>query len=265
MERSTETAYPHTMSVLQVDADFKYWCWYGMDTYPSGGPVYLAKSNDLLNWTKAGSVIAGSNRWPSVRKVGSTYYMGVTKWNAGTSLQSTVLKSSSDGLSWSDVGVLAPETSGYYNDNSQIYLDPVSNDYYYLHTNIRQSDSFHTVYIRHATNITDLLTATDSVVLTTSDLHPDTEGTTLASPNVIYYNGFYYLTTEILIGGVWKTIAWRSKFITFGYSEFVNSNPILSNDDACLFHHIFDNTLHVFYSERVGGTTWNMQHRSSPL
>lgn len=265
LEKTTEPDEPHTMSVIQVDSDYTYWCWYGMEAYPGGGPVYLAKSNDLLTWTKAGSVISGNNRWPCVVKVGSTFYMAVTAYGEVSHLQSTVLKSSSDGLTWSNVGTLVAEATGYHNDNSQLYLDPVSNEYYYFHTNIRDSDSFHTIYARHAAVITDLIGATDAAVLTSNSIQPSTKGSTIASPSVIYVNGIYYLTVEISIGGTWKVLAFWSRNIISGYAELKDNNPILTNDDACLFHHRFGNTLHVYYSERVGGTTWNMQHRSASL
>ncbi len=42
--------YPHTMSVLEMNRDgFRYWGWYGLN---DGRGIGLARSNDLVHWTK---------------------------------------------------------------------------------------------------------------------------------------------------------------------------------------------------------------------
>ena len=42
--------YPHTLSALELKRDgFRYWGWYGLN---EGRGIGLARSNDLVNWTK---------------------------------------------------------------------------------------------------------------------------------------------------------------------------------------------------------------------
>lgn len=42
--------FPHTLSVLELDRDgYRYWGWYGLN---EGGGIGLARSSDLVNWTK---------------------------------------------------------------------------------------------------------------------------------------------------------------------------------------------------------------------
>ena len=42
--------FPHTLSVLELKRDgFRYWGWYGLN---EGRGIGLARSNDLVNWTK---------------------------------------------------------------------------------------------------------------------------------------------------------------------------------------------------------------------
>ena len=57
--------FPHTMSVLEFKhGGFRYWGWYGLN---NGRGVGLARSNDLVNWTKYKENPLWSNaRWPSV-------------------------------------------------------------------------------------------------------------------------------------------------------------------------------------------------------
>src|SRR5690348_6952349 len=57
--------FPHTMSVLELRrAGFRYWGWYGLN---EGGGIGLARSNDLVNWTKYEQNPLWTNaRWPTV-------------------------------------------------------------------------------------------------------------------------------------------------------------------------------------------------------
>jgi hypothetical protein len=57
--------FPHTMSVLELKRDrFRYWGWYGLN---EGRGIGLARSNDLVTWTKFDQNPLWTNaRWPSV-------------------------------------------------------------------------------------------------------------------------------------------------------------------------------------------------------
>src|SRR5437867_1845638 len=53
------------LSVLELKRDgFRYWGWYGLN---EGKGIGLARSNDLVNWTKyAHNPLLTNARWPSV-------------------------------------------------------------------------------------------------------------------------------------------------------------------------------------------------------
>ena len=55
--------FPHTMSVLELKRDgFRYWGWYGLN---EGRGIGLARSNDLVTWTKYDQNPLWTNaRWP---------------------------------------------------------------------------------------------------------------------------------------------------------------------------------------------------------
>src|ERR1035437_5110310 len=57
--------FPHTMSVLELKrGGFRYWGWYGLN---EGRGIGLARSNDLVTWTKYDQNPLWHNaRWPSV-------------------------------------------------------------------------------------------------------------------------------------------------------------------------------------------------------
>ena len=56
--------FPHTMSVLEMKrGGFRYWGWYGLN---EGRGIGLARSNDLVNWTKyEGNPLWTNARWPT--------------------------------------------------------------------------------------------------------------------------------------------------------------------------------------------------------
>jgi len=75
--------YPHTLSVLELKrGGFRYWGWYGLN---EGRGIGLARSNDLVNWTKYETNPLWTNaRWPSVLaqadpKRKDTLYFAVTR------------------------------------------------------------------------------------------------------------------------------------------------------------------------------------------
>src|SRR5271169_971015 len=57
--------FPHTLSVLELKrGGFRYWGWYGLN---EGRGIGLARSNDLVNWTKYERNPLWTNaRWPTV-------------------------------------------------------------------------------------------------------------------------------------------------------------------------------------------------------
>jgi len=75
--------FPHTMSVLEMKrGGFRYWGWYGLN---EGRGIGLARSNDLVSWTKyEGNPLWTNARWPSVLakadpKQPNTLYFAITR------------------------------------------------------------------------------------------------------------------------------------------------------------------------------------------
>src|ERR1700730_14426008 len=75
--------FPHTMSVLELKrGGFRYWGWYGLN---EGRGIGLARSNDLVHWTKYEQNPLWTNaRWPSVlagadRKQKDQLYFAITR------------------------------------------------------------------------------------------------------------------------------------------------------------------------------------------
>src|SRR5262249_20262158 len=87
---------------------------------------------------------------------------------------------------------------------------------------------------------------------------------TMAAPNLLYFNGFFFLSTEVLDSNVlWATKVFYSTSPTSGFQPFANALQ-LTGGNACMFQHVFDNVLHVFNCT-TAGTVWTVTHRTAPL
>ena len=101
-DQAWENSAPHTLDVVDwgsAQDGYRYWGYYGVQAYPQGDGVGLARSNDLATWTKyvSNPVINVDNaRWPSVLLVGSTLHIFYTDY---TERNSTIVReTSSNGI-----------------------------------------------------------------------------------------------------------------------------------------------------------------------
>jgi len=273
-DQGWENSAPHTLSVVQPDPGVNnghtYWGYYGLQGRDSNGVcdpggVGLAYSNDLVNWTKdtTNNPLFLNGRWPSVRKINSTYYMFYTRDFCATSY--IKLATSSDGVSFSDVKTIVSPQDTLRNQNPDFFFNPNDGKYYlywYHGHETTDSTAYWEIHVRSANTPEGLDTAPEIVVL-----HSDN---TLAAPHMLYLNGTYFLSTEILdISNNWAVLVYSSSSPTSGFT-LLPGNPVLAGDPlnasgaACMFQYVFGNTLHEYYC-MLNGTTWTLDHRTADL
>lgn len=254
-----ESSAPHTHSVVELNLDgYKYWGYYSLQQYPEGGPIGLARSNNLKDWTKYESnpVLNGQKRWASAIPIGSSLYIGYTEYTGVSSIVLAVSQLGPDfGIVFTDVKILVPEEPGFYNGSPNFFLNPNDGLYYMYYVRINTSTNYRDIMVRCAANIEDLDTATASIVLSSE--------ITFSAPNMMYDDGIYYLGVETIPNGSWHIEIWASSSPTSGFAP-LPGNPIISDGAACLFQHIYNDTLHLYYANQTGGT-WTMEYRTAAI
>ncbi len=248
----------HTLSVLKVNKlGFKYWGYYGLSYYAIFGGLDtnllkagLAMSNDLVHWKKyEGNPIINSNcRWPSVIKVGSTFYMFSAAYDHVTNDSRIVMRKSKDGIHFGEEQIVVPADRGMQNQNPFIYFDRRDRHFYlfYYHGIEKSRDTSWNnwnIFVRKSKKIEDLKYSNPVILLSARY--------TMAAPSIVFYKNKYFLTVE-----AWNPEKWGKKWVTVAYVsdkidgryEPVSNNPILDDNDACAFQYLLDNHLHIFYS-----------------
>src|SRR5947209_2453087 len=101
--------FPHTMSVIEFKREgFRYWGWYGLN---EGRGIGLARSNDLVNWTKYDKNPLWTNaRWPTLLehanpKDKDLLYMAFTR-EYDTPTSHIVLGTTHDGIHITEIKTL---------------------------------------------------------------------------------------------------------------------------------------------------------------
>jgi hypothetical protein len=257
---------PHTLSVIELDRQgFKYWGWYGLN---QGRGMGLARSNDLVHWTKdAGNPIWTNARWPSVLKAdgpdgAATLYFAVTR-DYDTPTSHIVLATSSDGVHLKEVATLVAAVPGQRNQNPNLFRDPRSGRYFLTFYRGNDRDHFEIVS-KSAETIPGLAQAPEKVLLSTRQ--------TVAAPTLLYVPkagpgraGRYFMATEIYPGRYAKDGAgWQVKVFQSdrpdGKFEPVAGNPVQVGDRACLFQFIFDGKYYGFQSHLdEASQKWDME------
>lgn len=254
-DQSWESSPPHTLSVLQLNLEgYAYWGYYGL-VYGCGG-VGLARSNDLVHWTKySGNPLFSNGRWPSVLKVGSSFYMLYTKDFCATSY--IKLARSTDGIHFADLKTIVQPQSGIYNQNPNFFHNPTDGKYYiYWYTG--DGAATWDIKARMATDVTDLDNPASEVTVIHST-------TVLAAPNMLFYNNTYFLSTEVKDGSnQWNVRIYASTSSPISGFFVLPGNPVLANDAACLFQYVFGTTLHEYYCKRTN-SIWAIEHRGANL
>lgn len=267
--------FPHTMSVLKLNrGKYRYWGWYGLN---NGRGIGLARSNDLVNWTKYEENPLWTNaRWPSVLagadpKQMDTLYFAVTRdYDAPSSY--IVLASSRDGIHLKEEKVLVPSVPEKRNQNPNLFHDPRSGRFYLTFYRGNDHDHFE-IISKNATNVQDLDRATEKVLITTTD--------TLAAPTLLWVKnaknaqgkqtGIYYLATEVYPHrysdnpeGEWQVKVFAADSPD-GDFQPVESNPVMRGQRACLFQHIFGNRFYGFDCHLEDPNHWVLEEVEAPL
>jgi len=244
-----DNEFPHTMSVLELKrGGYRYWGWYGLN---EGRGIGLARSNDLVNWTKYEQNPLWLNaRWPSVLANAKPndkklLYFAITR-DYDTPSSHIVLASSQDGIHLNEEKVLVQGVPNQRNQNPNLFRDPRSGRFYLTFYRGNDRDHFE-IISKSAESVSALDKAPEKVLLTSE--------TTVAAPTLLYLKnaktnegkrkGVYYLATEIYPHrytdnpqGEWQIKVFFSDSPD-GTFQPVADNPVMSGERACLFQHVF--------------------------
>jgi VCBS repeat-containing protein len=269
-DQSWEGSAPHTLSVIEnAGGGYTYWGYYGLQGYAAGGGtcsvgVGLAFSSDMVNWTKyTSNPLISNGRWPSVLKVGNTIYMLYTKDFCSTS--NIVLASSANGINFTDIKTIVQPKPGFANQNPNLFFN-TNDGKYYIYWYYGDGSTFWEIRARSAITPEGLNDqSSEAVVLRSNNV--------LAAPNMLFRDGTYFLSTEILdSNGQWATQIYSSSFPTSGFS-ILPGNPVLFNEgaptsppsgSACNFQHVIGTELHDYYCKATNNT-WTIDHRVADL
>ena len=262
--------FPHTLSVLELNRDgFRYWGWYGLN---EGKGIGLARSNDLVHWTKYEKNPLWTNaRWPSVLdKADPTnpklLYFAIAR-EYDTPNSHIVLATSLDGINLKEDKILVPGVPNQRNQNPNLFRDLVSGRFYLTFYRGNDHDRFEIVS-RSATAIKDLDQAPEKILIRSSE--------TVAAPTLLYVKknakaGIYYLATEIYPHrytqnpeGEWQVKVFAAS-APDGDFQPVAGNPILRGQRACLFQHIFNNRFYGFDCHLALDGQWQLEGVEAPL
>ena len=247
--------FPHTLSVLELKRDgYRYWGWYGLN---EGRGIGLARSNDLVNWTKYDKNPLWSNaRWPSaLQHADPTHpkllYFAITR-DYDTPSSYIVLASSQDGIHLNQEKTLVQAVPNQRNQNPNLFRDPRSGRFYLTFYRGNDHDHFE-IISKSAPRLQDLDNAPEKILVQSSD--------TVAAPTLLYLKhapgakkkaGIYYLATEIYPHrytedpkGEWQVKVFAAD-APDGNFQPVAGNPILRGQRACLFQHVFKNHFYGF-------------------
>lgn len=264
--------FPHTLSVLELNrAGYRYWGWYGLN---EGAGIGLARSNDLVNWTKyEKNPLWTDARWPTVlenadRKHPKLLYFAITR-GYDTPSSYIVLATSEDGIHLTQRKTLVAAVPNRRNQNPNLFRDPRSGRFYLTFYRGNDHDHFEIIG-KSARRVQDLDKAPEKLLIETAE--------TLAAPTLLYRRnpaggekGAYYLATEIYPHrytdnpeGEWQVqVFWAES--PDGNFEPVTGNPVLRGQRACLFQHVFKGRFYGFDCHLDTPDHWELELTEAPL
>ena len=267
--------FPHTMSVLELKRDgFRYWGWYGLN---EGRGIGLARSNDLVTWTKYEQNPLWTNaRWPSVLagadpKHADILYFAITR-EYDTPSSHIVLATSRDGIHLTEEKVLVAGVPNQRNQNPNLFRDPRTGRFYLTFYRGNDKDHFE-IISKSADSVIDLDKAPEKILLKSE--------TTIAAPTLLYLKdaaaasgkktGVYYLATEIYPHrytddpeGEWQVKVFAADSPD-GDFQPVAGNPIMHGQRACLFQHIFNDRFYGYDCHLETPDHWVLEEVEAPL
>jgi len=267
--------FPHSMSVLDLGrAGFRYWGWYGLN---EGRGIGLARTNDLVHWTKYELNPLWTNaRWPSVlAKADPAHkdllYFAITR-DYDTPSSYIVLASSRDGTHLTEEKVLIAKVTDQRNQNPNLFHDPNSGRFYLTFYRGNDKDHFEIVS-KSANNIHELDAAPEKILLQSTE--------TIAAPTLLWvknakgadkWKGLYYLATEIYPHrytdnpeGEWQVKLFAADAPDGNFVP-VAANPVMRGQRACLFQHIFNGRFYGYDCHLVAAIDkWMLEEVEAPL
>jgi hypothetical protein len=267
--------FPHTLSVLEFKRDgFRYWGWYGLN---EGRGIGLARSNDLVNWTKYDKNPLWTNaRWPSVLahanpKQKELLYFAITR-EYDTPSSHIVLATSRDGIHLNEEKVLVQGVPNQRNQNPNLFRDPRSGRFYLTFYRGNDHDHFE-IISKSAAAVEDLDNAPEKILLTSE--------TTVAAPTLLYLKshknakgksaGIYYLATEIYPHrytdnpeGEWQVKVFFADSPD-GNFQPAEGDPVMTGQRACLFQHVFKNRFYGYDCHLESADHWILEETEAPL
>lgn len=267
--------FPHTMSVLEFKrGGFRYWGWYGLN---EGHGIGLARSNDLVNWTKYEANPLWENaRWPSAiahadPRHKNRLYFAITR-EYDTPSSHIVLASSDDGIHLQEEKVLVQGVLNQRNQNPNLFLDPRSGRYYLTFYRGNDHDHFE-IISKSARSVRELDAAPEKVLMQTTD--------TVAAPTLLYLknvpdgkgrkSGIYYLATEIYPHrytdnpeGEWQVKVFAADSPD-GHFQPVADNPVMRGQRACLFQHVFNKRFYGYDCHLTDSEHWVLEETEAAL
>jgi hypothetical protein len=267
--------FPHTMSVVELKhGGFRYWGWYGLN---EGRGIGLARSNDLIHWTKYEKNPLWTNaRWPSVLahadpKHKEILYFAITR-EYDTPSSHIVLASSKDGVHVTEEKVLVQGVPNQRNQNPNLFRDPLSGLFYLTFYRGNDHDHFE-IISKSAANVHDLDKSPERLLMTTPD--------TVAAPTLLYVKnvhrtgdqkrGIYYLATEVYPHRYTtdQEGEWQVKVFTAdspdGNFQPVLGNPVMREERACLFQHVFSGRFYGYDCHLESPDHWVLEEVEAPL
>jgi len=266
--------FPHTMSVLELKrGGFRYWGWYGLN---EGEGIGLARSNDLVSWTKYDQNPLWSNaRWPSVvanadPKHKDVLYFAITR-EYDTPSSHIVLASSRDGIHLTEEKVLVAGVPNQRNQNPNLFRDPRSGRFYLTFYRGNDKDHFE-IISKSAASVIDLDKAPEKLLLKTD--------ATVAAPTLLYLKnvsapngkkGVYFMATEIYPHrytddpeGEWQVKVFASDAPDGDFSP-TEGNSVMKGQRACLFQHVFNGRFYGYDCHLESPDHWVLEEVEAPL
>jgi hypothetical protein len=273
----------HTLSVVEANKDgYRYWGFYALCNYggsPDVRQAGLIRSNDLTNWDKyeGNPIIKRDCRWPTVIFANSVFHMFYAEYDANNDSQ-IVMLTSTDGINFGNRTVVVQRELGRQNQNPFAFYNKEDSHFYLAYYSGVEASNDKPLIGRDGIvqkqgnagtkNVWQIKLKKSKDIAGLKDAQPKalmTADYTVASPSIIFYKNRYLLLVEAIKEGMWDgkwvTLAFESDKIDGEYTE-LSGNPLLPDNDACAFQHIFDGQLYVFYSHCLDLKNWYWEIRS---